>query len=311
MQRVKRSTAVAAMPAPPGGGTPGYFASPIPQGGVPATIPGYEWFNSVQEELCAVIAAAGITLDITNSAQLLAALRSAGVFQTPPQFDQSTKVATMAALARMGMQASGFNIASASSTLTAAAVGGTVQIVNSTGPVTLTLPLTSAVLPAIGRIEFVNQSAYPATIIRQGASDNLYHLNGALAASGIVLMPGDVLILECESTNIWVAVSGTTELGYSAAFGASLAAAGYQKQPSGLIVQWGTTNTAVAANTPTGMTWTFPIAFPNACLFATASPGNFVTSSRTSESWNTTSATGFAQHSSAQTLKTLWFAIGY
>lgn len=90
----------------------------------------------------------------------------------------------------------------------------------------------------------------------------------------------------------------------------SLAANGYQKLPSGLIIQWGTTNTAVAANTSTSMTWTFPIAFPNACLFATASPGNFVASSHTSESWTTTSAAGFAQHSSAQTLKTLWFAIG-
>lgn len=311
MQRVKRSTAVAAMPAPPNGGTPGYFASPSPQGGVPATIPGYEWFNSVQEELCAIIAAAGINLDIANSAQLLAALRSAGVFQTAPQFDQSTKVATMGALARMGMQASGFNLASATSTLTTAIVGGTVQIVNNTGPITLTLPLTSAVIPAIGRIEFVNQSAYPATIVRQGASDNLYHLNGSLASAGIVLMPGDVLVVECESANLWVAVSGTTELGYSGAFGSSLAAAGYQKLPSGLIAQWGTTNTAVAANTSTGMTWTFPIAFPNACLFAAANPGNYVTSSRTSESWNTTSATGFAQFSSAQTLKTLWFSFGY
>lgn len=77
MQRVKRSSAVVALPTAPGGGTPGYFALPNPGGGVPATVPGYEWFNSVQEEICAVIAAAGITLDIANTGQLLAALPGA------------------------------------------------------------------------------------------------------------------------------------------------------------------------------------------------------------------------------------------
>lgn len=77
MQRVKRSSAVASLPAAPGGGTPGYFALPNPGGGVPATVPGYEWFNSVQEEICSVIAAAGLTLDVANTGQLLAALPGA------------------------------------------------------------------------------------------------------------------------------------------------------------------------------------------------------------------------------------------
>lgn len=304
-------TAVASRPAATAEGTPGWFTDGNPATGQSATLLRSEFMNMLMAELLSVPAAAGIDPSKAESDQLLTALRSAGVFQTPPQFDQSTKVATMEALARMGLQASGFNLVSATATLTPAVVGGTVQVVNNTGPVTVTLPLTSAVLPAIGRIEFVNQSPYPATIVRQGAEDNLYHLSGSLAAGGIVLMPGDVLVVECESANLWVAVSGTTELGYSGAFGSSLAAGGYQKLPSGLIVQWGTTNTAVAANTSTGMTWTFPIAFPNACLIATASPGNYVTSARTSENWNTTSASGFAQFSSAQTLKTLWFAFGY
>lgn len=74
MQRVKRSTAVAALPAAPVGGTPGYFAAPNPQAGVEATVPGYEWFNAIQEEICSVITAAGIALDGTNHGQLNAAI---------------------------------------------------------------------------------------------------------------------------------------------------------------------------------------------------------------------------------------------
>lgn len=96
MQRVKRTTAVALLPADPGGGEPGYFAAPNPGGGVPATVPGYEWYNNVQEELISIIAAAGIALDGTNRAQLLAALRAAGVFQTAEPGDNTTKVATTA-----------------------------------------------------------------------------------------------------------------------------------------------------------------------------------------------------------------------
>jgi hypothetical protein len=74
MQRVNRSTAVAALPSPPAGGTPGYFAQPNPTGGVPATIPGYEWFNAVQEEICSVIESAGIVLDPADGAQLKKAI---------------------------------------------------------------------------------------------------------------------------------------------------------------------------------------------------------------------------------------------
>lgn len=74
MQRVKRSTAVAVLPSPPAGGTPGYFAQPNPQGGVPATIPGYEWYNNVQEELLAVIEAQGLTASDTDRTQLRQAI---------------------------------------------------------------------------------------------------------------------------------------------------------------------------------------------------------------------------------------------
>ncbi len=74
MQRVKRSTAVAVLPATPAGGTPGYFAVPDPTGGVPATVPGYEWYNTIQEELCAVIESAGMVLDQADHTQLKKAI---------------------------------------------------------------------------------------------------------------------------------------------------------------------------------------------------------------------------------------------
>lgn len=78
MQRVKRSTAISVKPAPPNGGTPGYFANPNPQGGVPATVPGYEWYNNVQEEIVAVVQAAGLALSDNDQTQLVQAIIKKG-----------------------------------------------------------------------------------------------------------------------------------------------------------------------------------------------------------------------------------------
>lgn len=97
MQRVTRSTAVAIMPDPPAGGTPGYFGPGNPVGGVLATIPGHEWFNSVQEELAAVIAAAGIALDVEQTDQLLAALNARYAPLASPTFTGNPTAPTPAA----------------------------------------------------------------------------------------------------------------------------------------------------------------------------------------------------------------------
>ncbi|MBR0653307.1 hypothetical protein GXW78_26880 [Roseomonas terrae] len=74
MQLVTRSTAVPVMPQPPASpGSPGWFARPDPVGGVPATVPGYEWYNGIQGELYSFLVAAGITPDAANVAQVLEA----------------------------------------------------------------------------------------------------------------------------------------------------------------------------------------------------------------------------------------------
>ena len=79
MQRVKRSTAVAVQPTPPAGGTPGFFAQPNPQGGVPATVPGFEWYNTVQEELVGLVLAADLALADNDPTQLVQAIIKKGL----------------------------------------------------------------------------------------------------------------------------------------------------------------------------------------------------------------------------------------
>jgi hypothetical protein len=74
MHRVKRAGNYANIPAPPAGGTPGYFGPGDPGTNTPATIPGYDWFNAVQEEIIAPILAAGLALDEADRGQLLEAI---------------------------------------------------------------------------------------------------------------------------------------------------------------------------------------------------------------------------------------------
>jgi hypothetical protein len=74
MFRIDHSTAAASLAAPGAAGTPGYFTEGNPGTGTAATVVTADWANMIQEELMAIISAAGLTPDKTNRAQLLAAL---------------------------------------------------------------------------------------------------------------------------------------------------------------------------------------------------------------------------------------------
>lgn len=81
----------------------------------------------------------------------------------------------------------------------------------------------------------------------------------------------------------------------------SLAASGYQKLPSGLIMQWGT----VTTNT----TVTFPIAFPSACVSLTF--GAYGTESGIPRA-SSVSTTNFVYSSASfGNQDAYWLAIGY
>lgn len=273
MQRVKRSTAVAVLPADPGGGTPGYFPQPNPGGGVPAAVPGYEWYNNIQEEVIAPILAAGLTLDGNDRTQLLQAINrliASGPAKTPVRAATTANIATLA--------------------------GG--------APNTL----DGVALAANDRILVKDQSTasqngiYVVTTLGTGANGTWTR---ATDADGVgELLPG-VLITVAEGTanadSIWELQTdapitiGTTALTFGRkdapvastaeaqaftdntkiitalrlkeAFQAgnqSLATNGYQKLPGGLIIQWGTATVTAG----TAMVVTLPIAFPTANVSA-------------------------------------------
>jgi hypothetical protein len=120
----------------------------------------------------------------------------------------------------------------------------------------ITLPLLSSV-PAGAAFLLVAGSGYTPTILASGADT----IAVAGTASAVVLPGRGSLVLVAGSAG-WAGDLGDVALSNSPLFGASLTNPGYQRLPSGLILQFGGGNAPGGAVT----TMAFPIAFPAACL---------------------------------------------
>lgn len=171
---------------------------------------------------------------------------------TPPQFDNGTSLATTAFVQRALGNYAGQVSVSTSRSLLASESG---LIVNAYGTITVTLPVSSGV-PLAGASYQINNAGSGIVTVTAGAGDNLYGIGNATPRT-FVLGSGDSITVAYVGGTSWYAWGGL-QLGASAAFGSSRAADGYQKLPSGLIIQWGSA-------TPSASTLNFPVAFPTAC----------------------------------------------
>lgn len=312
MQRVTRSSAVAAMPAPPASpGAPGWFTQGDPGGGIPATVPGYEWFNGVQEELVALVLRGGLALDAADQAQIRKSLDR--------------------------LFGGGLRGTAASITLTPDDAG--LLLVDASGGArTITLPAAAAAngRPILFRLARTDSSANAVTIQRAGA-DTIeggasVTLTGQWASVTIVSDGVSRWVLFGRPVQVaaaTIAVAGISRLATAAEADAgtladvavtpaalgisqrSFAANGWQRLPGGLILQWGTV-TLVGA---TPVTVTFPIAFPTAFRSAAASYENFTGASPVGITSKTATSMVLQQGAiggtPTSTISVPWFAIGH
>ena len=221
---------------------------------------------------------------------------------TPPQFDNDTSLATTGFVKRQGMESSGVTLVTATGALTAAHVGGTV-VANAAGAITQSLPAANSV-PAGARIEFMNINSGTMTLQRSGT--DIIQVSGAFGNTHN-LGTGDTATMVSNGVDRWYCVMGSQQLGVSNAFGSSKSGSGYQKLPSGVIIQWGGFS---GSNT----TLTFPIAFPSGPVGVVTQPqsGSNV---QLNVNVGGLSATGFNAYPSAgnaaSTFSFNYFAIGY
>jgi hypothetical protein len=261
MQRVNRSSAVPSLPAAPASpGAPGYFTGGNPALGQGATVPGYEWFNAVQEELISVIAGAGLTPNGADLAQLRKAMDRA--------------------------YAGNQNFYVGNVTLTPDQAG-LVYVDAGSGPRVITLPLANSCNGKPIRFFIVKTEGSANTITIQpsggdtidigtpNVSFNFGGENVELISNGVTGwytslglrpttlrrgMPRFATAAEVDAGTLGDVAVTPVGLGIATR---NYANPGYARLPGGLIMQWGVTN---SGDVGTSFTATFPIAFPNAVL---------------------------------------------
>jgi hypothetical protein len=253
----------------------GQFVDEDPIAGKPGSLIPATWGNSVTQEILNVVQAAGLTPNESSNNQLLAALRSPTLFTTAPQFDGGRSAATSEFVQRaLGSYASTRSISTATQ-LTQADVGCSIGL-GGNAAYTVTLPDAAAVPNGV-TISLHCRNSAPVTVASKTGTQ--ISPQGAYLAS-IVLNNGESANFVRES-GVWV-VYGTAALKYSA-FAAQLNPStqfGYQKFPSGLIVQW----LIGASDVNATMSLSLPIRFPNAVLGGVANeayPGAWVSSTGT------------------------------
>ena len=174
------------------------------------------------------------------------------VLTSPAQFDNSTLLASTASVQQaLGNFRGSVQLPSGATTLGATHWG---QRLILTVGAAVTLP-SIATVPA-GTAVLVSNNIGASTITTTGA-DILSFCNVQVAVPYTISAGGSFYVV--SDGVYWRAVLGTEEIKNSPLFGSSLITNGYQKLPSGLIIQKGQLTCPVAN---TFYTYTFPIAFP-------------------------------------------------
>lgn len=223
---------------------------------------------------------------------------------TAAQFDNSTRLATTAFVQQSLGNMVGTYTTTTSGTLGAAQAGKQVYVF---APGT-TQTINFAELKEGARMTvYANYTAAgPTTLTISGSAK--FVAVASVTAQTITLNPGEAISLVVDGANVNIEVT-TANLRYSAAFGASLSTNGYQKLPSGLIIQWG--YVAVAGNS--NMAVAFPLAFPNACLSLACAPDDAVANG-TQYRWTIggrSKASFMAANNWSGVINGSWIAVGY
>ncbi|GAA5783930.1 gp53-like domain-containing protein [Chitiniphilus shinanonensis] len=280
----------------------GKFTDGDPLTGLLPSLDPASWANAVTDEFLGVIKAAGLTPDEEQSNQLLQALRRTGVFATAAQFDSSTAAATTGFVQRALGNYAGRVVTGSSRALLASECG---RIITANGTFTLTLPTEGV---PIGAAYQINNDGSGTVTVAAPAGSTLLGI-GNSTPRNIVLGGGDSITIAAVGPATWYAW-GVGQLGLSAAFSSSLTNNGYQRLPSGLLLQWGGFS-PLAANTVVDLV--YPIAFPTAVrnVSATLNSQAYTTTSGQASAFNLSTTHIRIANSTTIPQSVWWMAIGH
>ncbi|WP_244114806.1 gp53-like domain-containing protein [Burkholderia cepacia] len=203
------------------------------------------------------LVSSGVWVMFDGSMSLLTSGVMAGAgWKTQPQFDNSTKLATTQFVQRALGNFSGVVNLSPVRALTVADLGKQVNYFG-TADGTVSLPPVASI-PA-GQGFWITNTGTALLTVAPNGSDTFAGTSGA--SSLPVGINDNIYIVSSGSGSTWLVYGGSAQLKYTGSFNASLGGNGYQKLPSGLIIQWG------GVSVPAGATYTynFPLAYSVAC----------------------------------------------
>lgn len=187
---------------------------------------------------------------------------------TPPQFDNDISLATTEFVQRALGNVRATYSRTGNQVLEVVDIGCHIVAGNDSADRGYTMPLLSA-LPIGASLEITNLSGKLINLLQRSGSDLFI---GAADSSGtatsFAIKARQSIVAKKYSENMWL-VTGSADEYASVLFSASIATSGYQRLPSGLILQWGVLGDASwVANTFRNIS--YPVAFPNAVLQHTA-----------------------------------------
>lgn len=227
---------------------------------------------------------------------------------TAAQFDNSTKLATTAFVKAGGFQfpalsGIGFN---ASQSLSTSQLNGWGQF-DSTG-LTVTMPALSTV--EVGSTFTFLGGSFGGTV--KGAGTDQIQNSASSNSNTMTVGPGEILTIVCNGTGAfgyWYVVQD----GFgSPSFSSSLVSTGYQKLPSGLIIQWGVSLTNASGQ----ISPTLPISFPTSAFagFSTVDQGGSYVSVVNSIATSSITATAYQSNTGSAVgsgLAIAWMVLGH
>lgn len=181
---------------------------------------------------------------------------------TAPQFDGGLSWATTAFVQRAIGSYSGFVTLTDTRPLIVSDIGKLMWV--SAAGLTLTLPTpTSLGIPAGSSVTMFCTGNGVTVASGAGATLN----NSAATVSSINIKVGQSATFIALGVNTWQLLNFSADLGNNSDFALNNTGNGYQKLPSGLIIQWGSAGPVTSgASSVIG----FPMVFPTACINAVA-----------------------------------------
>ncbi|WFR81089.1 phage tail protein [Janthinobacterium rivuli] len=180
--------------------------------------------------------------------------------ETLPKFDASKKLANADFVRRTQGNMVRYNDVIESRTLTADDMGCALYFPTAGKAITIPDPVSLGIPNNSGKcVRFFGLLNSGTIIAAPGVNIGFDVFN----VPSITIKPGQSLTLMATAPKVWQVIDSTAELWRNADFAAMLSSSGYQKQPGGMILQWGG-----GAQTPESgyVDVIFPIPFPNACF---------------------------------------------